>query len=206
MHPPEVAAHRVKPVGVEAVRDDEQPLGVPVHGARFVRDRRCEPRGPGTARPFQSELGAAQRVWVGADMRAQVEQVSTGFREREDGSSLAAAGPSPPGAQSARVGDRRIAWLGWRAARSGRPGHAPVEAIGVAVEPSSGPLSGGAPAASTTGATSTAAATPAACASTSAARRSSLIGATVALARLRRVAGGTSNTAVGTPAAAHTVV
>ncbi len=39
----------------------------------------------------------------------------------------------------------------------------------------------------------------------SAARCTSAIGATVAFARMRSVAGGTSNTAVGSPAAAHTV-
>jgi len=42
-------------------------------------------------------------------------------------------------------------------------------------------------------------------ASTSAARRTSAIGATMASARVRRVAGGTGKTAVGSPAAAHTI-
>ena len=106
-----------------------------------------------------------------------IDERPAGLRQGEHRGSLAAAAPAPPRPQAAGIGDRRVARLG---ARDGR-GHTPAFCARARPSPTKPP-------------------TPAPgsrSASTSASRRSSVIGATVALASVRSVAGGTGKTAVG---------
>ena len=157
-----VAARGVQPERMEPVGHDEQPGRVPVERPRLVVDRRGEPGRPRPARTLEPELGAAQGVGVGADAGPEVDERSTGLAEGEHGGRLAAAAPAPARAQAARVGDRRVARLGRATRRVDRrpvPSRVPSRrSRRIAARPPS----------------------------TSAARRSSLIGATVALASVRK--------------------
>ena len=118
-----------------------------------------------------------------------IDERAAGLRQGEDRRALAAAAPSPARPQPAGVGDRRVARLGARRRARSRPGvHAPRSGAVPSADEAADPVR-----------------LASRSASTSAARRSSVIGATVALASVRSVAGGTGKTAVGVPAAAQTV-
>ena len=133
------------------------------------------PRGP-SSRSSARHSGSGSA----ATRRAQVDQVAAGLGQREDRRPGAAPAPPPAGPQAAGVGDGGVARLGRRrdaAAASGagvlgrrRPAvRVPADRCRDRQRPPRDPPRG----------------------------RSSAIGATVALDRIRRVPGGTGKTAVG---------
>ena len=63
-------------------------------------------------RALDAKLGATQRVRRRGDLRPEIEQAAAHLGQREDRGGLAGTAPAPPGAQPARVRDRRVAGLG----------------------------------------------------------------------------------------------
>ena len=89
----------LEPVGVEPVGDDQQAGRVPEEAARLVVDERGEAGRPRAARSLEAQLGAAQRVRVGGDRRAEVDQRSP---PASDSAKTAGPEPLPPQRQRAR--------------------------------------------------------------------------------------------------------
>jgi hypothetical protein len=118
--PARLACRRVEAVRVEAVGDDEDSLAVPVERARIVVDRRRESRRPRAARTLEPKLRTAQRLVTRPDRGPLLVERAAGLRQREDRRRFAAARPSPPGAQAARVGQRLVARLA-RGRQAGTP-------------------------------------------------------------------------------------
>ena len=167
-----VAGLDVEAERVEAVGDDKQAVRVPVERARLVVDERGKPGRPGAARSLEPQLGATQRLRV---RRRPATPRSTRLPPTSDRAKTAgarsAAAPSPARAQAARVGDRAVA--GFRRHRR----QAGQERAWFAV------------ASADVRSSSAAGVRRPRLASRSAAGRTSVIGATVALARMRSVPG-----------------
>ena len=110
--PAQLARARDEPVRVEAVLDDEQPLGVPEHALGLVADRRGEADGPRAGRRLDADLRPAAGVRIGAGELAQVGQRAAGLRQREDRRRAAAAHPAKARPEAAGERDDRVLRLG----------------------------------------------------------------------------------------------
>src|SRR4051794_22599821 len=173
---------------MDPVLDDEHPLGAPHEARRIVADGRGEANGPAARRRLDPDLGAAAEVRVRPDELAVVHERAACLGEREHLGRVSRACPAHARPQATGEPDRRVPRLGGHVGLGGQAPAASAlgDRTGVAGSDPSGTSVG------------TDGASPAPIG------RSSQMGATFAFDSIRRVAGGTGNTAVGVPAAAHT--
>src|SRR5439155_9860417 len=77
VRPAKRAGPALEAVRVEAVLDDEQPRIIPDEARGLIVDRRGEADSPGSGRPVDPELGAAELVEVPGHERSEVLESAT---------------------------------------------------------------------------------------------------------------------------------